>query len=224
MPEDDKNYKFGNDTGTPQGVAGSSVGDQYFLYMYNNYIERSFIKALRVAFAHPATPEKFRYSEDLNLSQVDIRSDYPQRIQKVPIIVVNVGTGKADMTYVGDELLRQTTTTKDGIEGYLYGGIMTLGVSFQILAGSKRDIENLSDIVTVYLRFLFRKTFFDQNMAYTEVSNEGIASEETPDGSAIKSVFTNTISTNVTSEFNGFIAKDLYETIKSLIFTIGTYF
>lgn len=223
MPADDKNYKFGNDTGTPQGVAGSDVGDQYFLYMYNNYIERSFIRALTTAFGHKATPEKFRWSDDINQSQVDIRSDYPQRIMKVPTIIVSVGTGKADMTYLGDELLRETTVNADGVEGYLYGGILTLSVDFQILTGSKRDIENLSDIVAVYLRFLFRKTFFEQNMAYTEVNNGGIGEEEWT-GGAVKNGFTNTISTKVTSEFSGFIAKDLYDTVKGLNFTIGTYF
>jgi len=221
--EDTKNYKFGNKTEIPQGTAGSSVDGQYFLYAYNNYIERAFITALRAAFSHNATPEKFRYNEDINLSQVDIRSDYPHNITKLPIIVVTLGGGNANMTYVGDELLRQATVETDGVNGYLYGGIMTLSVQIEILAGSKRDIEHLSDLVTVYMRFLFKKKFYEQNMAYTEVTNTGISTKEDVTGS-IKTVFENTIGTKITSEFSGFIDKELYETISGLNFTIGTYF
>lgn len=221
--EDTKNYKYGNKTAIPQGTAGSSVDGNYFLYMYSNYIQNAFITAFRVAFGHEATPDKYRYSDNINESQVDIRSDFSQRLTKDNMIVVSTSNGNADMTYVGDELLRETTTSLDGVDGYLYGGMLKLGVEIKVFGRSKRDIEHLSDMVIVYLRFLFRQKFFDNNMAYTQISSSGISEIDLIDG-PLKKGFENTVSTTVTSEFTNFLAKDLYETVSKLQFTIGTYY
>jgi len=188
-----------------------------FVYLYNNFVEHAFIIALRTAFKHPATPAKYRYDEDINKSQVDIRSDFPQRILKFPIIAVILGTGNAGVTYVGDEFLREVKkeNNEEGLEGYLYGGKLTLKVSINIATKSKRDIEHLSDLVTGYVRYLFRGKFAEVNMAYCKVDSGAIKQEE--------SMFTSDISTEVTCEFTHFIDKNLYEAIHNLEFNIGTY-
>lgn len=200
------------------------VNEPYFIYLYNNYIERAFITALRVAFNHPATPAKYRYDNDINISQCDIRSDYPQRITKLPIIIVTLGAGDLDITYLGDEFMRKTDVKKDGIDGYLYGGQLKLKVNINIWAGSKRDIEHLSDIVGVYVRYLFREKFLKKNIAYTKIGNLGISADEENVGGSNRNIFKNIISTDVTTEFTHYLDRDLYETIQSLNFQIGTYY
>lgn len=200
------------------------VEEPFFIYLYNNYIERAFITALRVAFEHPATPEKYRYSRDINLSQVDIRSDYPQRISKLPIIVVTLGGGDMSMTYVGDEFMKETSVEVDGIKGYLYGGFLKIGVNIDILAGTKRDIEHLSDIVGVYVRYLFKKKFLEKNIAYVDITNGGITSEEGSVEGPNKVVHRNTITIECQTEFTHYLDKDLYDTIQNIDFQIGTYY
>lgn len=198
---------------TPTGIMPD---EPHFIYLYNNSVKAAFIKALRVAFSHEATPEKFRYNEDLNQSQFDIRSDFPQRISKLPIMVVAVGSGDAGVTYVGDEFLRNATLDIDGVEGYMYGGKLILNVNMKIFASTMRDIEHLSDLVSVYVRYLFRHKFAEYNMPYTKIDSEGISEAD--------SMFTNTIKTTVTCEFKHFIDKALYKMIQDLTFEIGTYF
>jgi hypothetical protein len=171
---------------------------------------------IRVAFGHQATPEKFRYSEDLNSSQVDIRSDFPQRISKLPIIIVTVGSGDAGVTYVGDEFLRETTVASDGVEGYLYGGKLMLDVNMDIYCQTMRDAEHLSDIVSLYVRYLFRNKFAQYNMPYTKIDSVGISEKD--------NMMVNTVKTRVTCEFQHFIEKSLYDMVQSLTFEIGTYF
>lgn len=200
------------------------IEEPYFIYLYNNYIERAFITALRVAFEHPATPEKYRYSRNINESQCDIRSDYPQRITKLPIIVVTLGGGDLSMTYLGDEFMQETTIEEDGLKGYLYGGMFDITVNIEVWAGTKRDIEHLSDIVGVYVRYLFRKKFFEKNIAYTSMRNSGITSEEGNVEGPNKVIFKNSIEVSVKTEFTHYLDKELYDTIQDLDFQIGTYY
>jgi hypothetical protein len=132
------------------------------------------------------------------------------------MIVATVGSGNANVTYVGDEFLRETTVAEDGVDGYLYGGKLTLKVNINIFAGTMRDAEHLSDIVILYTRYLFRNKFAEFNMAYTTISNQGIKQ----DGN----MFTNEVGTEVTCEFSHFIEKSLYDMVQGMTFEIGTYF
>jgi hypothetical protein len=189
--------------------------EKHFVYLYVNYIKNAFVKALRTAFAHEATPAKYRYNSDMQLSQVDIRSDFPNRLVKVPIINMEIDAGNADVTYLGDEFTGMATVENDDIEGYKFGGILTLKPNINILGGSLRDTEHLSDIVTVYVRYLFRNKFAEKNIAYTKCGVGKIVEEG--------QYFKNSISTETTSEFTHILDKNLYETINDVSFELGTY-
>jgi hypothetical protein len=194
----------------------SSTNEPRFVYLYINGIKNAFVKALRTAFLNEATPSKFRYNEDITKSQVDIRSDFPQRIIKVPIINVEIDAGNADVTYVGDEFLGEATLANDGVDGYRFGGKLTLNVNINILGGTMRDTEHLSDLVALYVRYLFRNKFAESNMAYTKCSVGKIMEEG--------QYFKGSVSTETTTEFDHILAKNLYETINDINFEIGTYF
>jgi hypothetical protein len=112
--------------------------------------------------------------------------------------------------------LGEATVENDGIDGYKFGGILTLKPSINILGGSMRDAEHLSDIVTLYTRYLFRNKLSENNIAYTKCSVGKISEEG--------EYFKNSISTETTSEFTHILEKGLYETINSVEFEIGTYF
>jgi hypothetical protein len=124
------------------------------------------------------------------------------------MIVVEVGNGNANVTYVGDEFNRIATLEEDGIDGYEYGGKLLLNVNIKIYADKMRDAEHLSDLVTLYMRYLFRNLFYAENLAYVEV-NVGKISEEGDQ-------FTNTIGTEITAQFDQILSKDLYETIQNI--------
>jgi hypothetical protein len=149
-------------------VPGVTTEESGFVYFYINGIKKAFVDSLRVAFSHNATPLKYRYDKDALKSQIDIRSDYANRVTKLPAPIINVqaGNGNANVTYVGDEFNRTATTEIDGVDGYIFGGILKLNVDVNISANSARDLEHLSDLVTLYMRYLFREKFYENNMAY----------------------------------------------------------
>ena len=160
----------------------------------------------------------YRYNSDQTQSFTDIRSDFPNRQTKLPIIVVNVGNGNANVTYVGDEFNRNATIEKDGIDGYVYGGILRLNVDINIYGGTMRDTEHLSDLTALYMRYLFREKFYANNMAYVEVSVGKISSDSED---KLGDYFMNTISTEVTTSFEQIIEKDLYDKIQNININFG---
>ena len=192
-----------------------TTDEPHFLYFYFNWVKASFVKALRIAFASSSTPDVFKYSAVQNTSQIDIRSDWPKRITKLPMIVVSTGSGNANVTYVGDEFLREATIADDGIEGYVYGGLMTLGVDIKLFASEMRTAEHLSDLITFYVRTLFRSKFAEYRMAYVEVTPSGITQEE--------NIYMNTVSTTVTVDWEQIIDRKLYDEVKAINLDITTY-
>lgn len=207
---------------TPPTTLLITTNEDGFGYFYINYIKNSFVKFLRVAFGSDATPAKYQYDADINKSQFDIRSDYPSRLIKAPICVVEAGPGDASKTYLGDELLRETNVTDDGLDGYLYSGKLTLDVIINIFGGTMRDTEHLTDLTALYVRYLFIKKAAEVNIAYTKVN----VSKIVPDDSIPSQVpyFKSTISTTVTSQFTHYIPRNLYQMIQDIDFEIGTEF
>lgn len=193
-----------------------------FGYFYINYIKNAFVKFLRVAFSSDATPDKFRYDADMNKSQFDIRSDYPLRLTKPPMCVVEVGQGDASKTYLGDELLREVNMTDDGLDGYLYSGKLTLDVSINIFGGAMRDTEHLTDLMAVYVRYLFIAKAAEVNIAYTKVIVDKIMADDSI--LSTNPYFKSVVSTTVTSQFTHYIPRNLYKTVQDMEFEIGTEF
>lgn len=189
-----------------------------FIYTYQNYVKRAFVQALRTAFANSATPIIYKYDSNQNLSQIDIRVDYPERISKLPCIITTIGSGVADVTYLGDEFAREVYVgdNYDGTvfdkAGYLYSGKLTLNVDINVIAGKQKDIEHISDIVIMYVRYLFRNTFSEHNIVYTKIGNGGIRIDNGD--------FVNKINVPVTCSFTHFIPKELYNIITNIDFDI----
>lgn len=199
----------------PEVTVSGENDSQYFIYVYQNYVKKAFVEALRTAFSHYTTPDIYRYDKDMAKSQVDIRIEYPQVIAKKPIIIVNTGGGSADVTYLGDEFARKVLATEGNYseDGFLYTGKLTLNANIELYTDSRLDAEHISDLIIEYTRFLFRPVFASKNIAYTKISNGGIKQQD--------GMFTNTITvSNIICEFDHYIPQSMYDLINSIDFDV----
>lgn len=154
---------------------------------FTNYVKNAFILAIRAAFAHVFTPEQYRYHlTDPRKRQISIYRGWPKRQTKFPAILVETDPGDFSVSTVGQEeayILRDESGVDTDI---VYAGIMVLPVQLTVLAKSATDREKLTDLLSIYVRFVFRDKFYKSNIPYIGI-NAGESGEETVDGETIYS-------------------------------------
>lgn len=192
-----------------------------FTYLYMYGIKRAFIDALRASFADENMPIEFRYNDDSNKSQISIYRNYPSRVEKLPFIVVQSGSGDASLDFLGDQL--ESQGDEEIVNGkaycYVYGGKLTLDMTISLATATIRDLENLTDLTMCFMRIVFIDLFRDMNLAYNKINIAGEEVEEAED----QKYYKNVISTTITADFSALLPKDLLEMIERIKLKIGTY-
>jgi hypothetical protein len=186
-------------------------------YFYLSGIKNAFVNAFRAAFSDENIPEQFRYNENSQYSQLQIYKNYPQRVNKLPMIIISTSNGDGSFSYLSDEILFEGLEQLD--EGYMYGGVLTLEVNIDILTQNIVDMEKLTDIVLILMRYVFREKFQEKNIAFSNLKISG-ESEEKED---VGKIYKNTITTKVTTDFTNFIPKSLVEKIEKINITVNPY-
>ena len=192
----------------PSNQAG--IKSNGFIYFYLHGVKNAFVNALRNAFSDENVPEEYRYNTNSEKSQIAIYKNFPNRNQKFPLIIVETESGKGDFTFLSDEILCENDEADDN--GYHYGGVMKLDVSISIYTQSIKDIERLTDLVYLFLRFVFRNKFQENNIAYNKISIKGESVEDAEFGRLYKNVIT----TTVTCDFTSFIPRSVVEKIEKI--------
>jgi hypothetical protein len=206
-----------------QAGPASPLENSNLTYLYFHGIKQAFVDALRASFAHESMPLRFRYTDNSETTQIHIYRNFPKRVDKLPAIIVESNGGDASMNFLGEEFLFQGTGDalfdhkEDAKTYYYYGGILLLNINLIIYAKEIKDLEQLMDYTMLFMRYVFKEKFFQENLAYNKI-NFTPESTEDYDGTTI---YKATISTKITSCFENRIDTDLVEKIQSIDLTVG---
>jgi len=146
---------------------------------YTNFIKLGFVALLREAFLNTATPEEYRYSLNEHETKIKIYRSFPRRVQFYPSILVEADSGDASVSYLGQEIYRENKNATTGIvESVSFSGKLTVPINISVLTKSTTDRERLADLVTVYVRYLFKKKFEECGIHYINIKVSGESQAE----------------------------------------------
>lgn len=143
------------------------------LFDFHNRTKLAFVNALRFAFKNPPTPDIYKYSDIQNSSQIAIYRDFPRREPKWPALLVAADAGDISVQHFAQEELEEIYDDDNILIGYQAGGRFVIPIKIRILAQSTTDRERLTDLVHLFVRFLFRNRFADERIAYTKIRTTG---------------------------------------------------
>jgi hypothetical protein len=176
-----------------------------------NYVKNTFIAAIRVAFSHEFTPEQYRYHmTDPSKRQISIYRAFPNRQTKLPAILVETGQGDFSISTVGHE-----EGYEDDSGNITYTGVMEIPVTLTILAETATDREKLTDILSIYVRFVFRDLLYKANIPYLDIKS-GEAGEDKTDGGVI---YKGKVDVRCQTEFRQKIDLSLIEAVNAIDLT-----
>jgi len=181
---------------------------------FTNYVKNAFVTALREAFANDATPKEYRYSEIQAESQIGIYRAFPKKIAaKYPCILVETDPGDVSITTLGSEEAYDIFNEAGLHTGRVYAGTMQIPVKLSILAETTTDREKLTDLVSVYVRFVFRDLFYKYNMPYLGIS-AGEAGEEGAGESRV--IYKGEVTVRLQTEFQQKIDMGVYDAVLAI--------
>jgi len=93
----------------------------------------------------------------------------------------------------------------------IYGGKLTLDLRIEVLSLSPKEEEEVTDLVIIYIRHIFRDLFLQNGIIYTDIKTTGEKERTLPDG---RIEFSNEISIPCYSEYENKIDAGIYKLIK----------
>ncbi len=193
--------------------------DSKLIIRYSNYLKNAFCVVLQTALSDEFTPEAYRYSESVQDRQVSIYKAFPRRTTKYPIIWVEAGAGTLPVDKLGDDEI-----VDESENSATYAGDMTIPMKISIEAETPTDRDFLTDLIAIYVRYVFRELFHRYQIHYIGIEG-GEEGEEDRDSSKTGKVFKGFVSVQCFVHFNQEIDKRLIEKIESIDLsqaTIGT--
>jgi hypothetical protein len=184
---------------------------------YVDFTKNSVCYCLRQAFAHNFTPSAYRYSDDPKKlrSQIEIYTSFPKTDVRYPTITVGTSSGDIGVTSIGDEKNEPVLDADGNQTGFRYSGTMKIPVRIQIYAGSTTDRDVITDLVAIYVRFVFRDLFYENRLNYIGVE-AGEDGEEEKKNIPGEFIYKGKVDFDVTVEFEQEIPLDLYDLISSI--------
>jgi hypothetical protein len=171
---------------------------------------------LRSAFSDTHTPVEYKYSDVEEDSNIAIYREFPKRIMKYPCLVVESEAADAKMMSLGEEEVKENRDESNNLLSVVYGGGLTIPITITILAKTTTDRERITDLVTIFLRYLFRNKFYQYGFNYTHVSIGGERQEDIDN----ETIFTNTVTTNMYTEYENTLDASYFQTINKLTIDI----
>ncbi len=188
------------------------MADGLLILQYTNFLKLAFVKVLQTAFAHPVTPEEYRYAPEREGGerQISIYRAWPKRTVMYPLIMVEVEPGDVSITQLGQEIIKQEF---DGVKlmANWYGGTVNIPVRLTVYAKTTTDREMLTDLLAIYVRYIFRDLFALNRIEYLDISID--SSEEDRQGVPI---FIGTVDVRCQMEFEQKIDMTLYDDIQKV--------
>ena len=178
-------------------------------YLYTNYVKNAFVAALREALASEATPKEYRYSQKESDRQIAIYRVFPKRQTMYPCVIVEAEAGDTSISSLGQEEGYEIRDQAGLITDIVYRGTMQIPVKITIMAQTATDREKLTDMISIYIRFVFRSLFLKYNMPYLDI-RAGEAGETVEDN---KPIYKGEITVRLQTEFAQKIDMRLFDAV-----------
>lgn len=216
----------------PEPHKVKTVVDPELSLRFSTYVKNAFVLALREAFSHEATPVEYRYykpndpaSEVLTPGvtstreaerkrQIAIYRAWPKRDVMFPCIIVETELADASITTLGGE--QQNEVYEDDgrtVKGVVYSGTMFMPVKISIYAQTPTDRERITDLVTIYVRYVFRDLFYREEIPYLDIQAGEVGDEDVP---GVGRLFVGEVSLKCQTEFDQFIDQSLIDKVMSI--------
>ncbi len=158
--------------------------DQEILILESlDFVKGAFVKSLRTAFAQKSVPEQYRYDREESARQVSIYREWPNRTVKYPLILVRANNVETSIESLGDEILAENYDREDkDLNSQVYGGVMWVPVSIEVLAKEIKDRDRVTSLAAFYIRHLFLPFFKKENLEYLDINIEVPDSQEEVQG------------------------------------------
>lgn len=198
---------------------------------FATYVKNAFCLALLECFANEATPIAYRCYKPTDpandiltptvtgprdaarKSQVDIHREWPKRDLKFPCIVVSTAVGDTSVSTLGsEEGWEDIEPDTNLLLGKVYTGTMKIPVTFSIYAETPTDRDMITDLVMIFVRFVFRDKFYRESIPYLDIT-AGQNGEEERNGATI---FLGEVTLQAQTEFDQYIDLSLLQAIESI--------
>lgn len=180
---------------------------------YTNYVKNAFVKAVREAFGHEATTKDYRYSTTEADSQLAIYRGFPKRGPvKYPCILVEAEVGDISISTLGDEMYYEVLDEDGLVTNYMYSGTMNINVRMTVYADTTTDREKITDLLSIYTRFVFIDLFKKYNMPYLNI-RAGDAGEDI-EGDRV--LYKGEVTVTLQTEFMQKIDMSLYDAVTTI--------
>jgi hypothetical protein len=179
---------------------------------FNNFIKTSLTALFRYAFGHTSTPVEYKYDRDSKLTKIAIYRGFPRRVELYPCLIIEAEASDASMTFLGEEELGELRNDDGSLASVKYGGPITIPIKVTVQARTVTDMERITDLCAIYLRYLFRNKFASHGFAYTKIKI-GSDSQATVDNEPL---FSKTITIDMYTEFESTIDGSLFTDIEKI--------
>jgi hypothetical protein len=219
---EDKKTNFESIPENKQAGKPAPLENKRLTYLYFYGIKQAFVDAFRQAFGHDSMEPRYKYNDKSEFTQIHIYRNFPKRVDKFPALIVESNGGNASMNFLGEEFLFQGTgdamfgNKEDSETYYYYGGILLLNVDVHIYAKEIQDLEKLMDYTALFMRYVFKEKFFQENLAFNKIN---FTPEEETDVEGT-TMYKATLSTKITSSFENRIDSDLVQKVQSMSFQV----
>ena len=199
------------------------------IYGHTNFIKLAFVRLLQAAFSHESVPKEYRWAPAKGDKRPGVKSAQgqrqlwiyrasPNRETGLPAIFVEAEPADCSIAMLGQELVRQefefdATLGRDVLVEDIYSGPIFIPVKLTVVAKTTTDREILTDLVTAYVRYVFRDKFQKEKIDYLDIQ-AGDAGEE-GDTPADRRFF-GSLTVHCQTQFHQVIDRRLYDLIQSI--------
>lgn len=198
------------------------------LYGQTNFIKLAFVRLLQAAFSDESVPPEYRFrpekstpgvTSEQGQKQLWIYRADPNRETGLPAIFVESDPADASIAQLGQEVMREVygtdpvTGIEDSLLARVYAGPLFIPVKITVVAKTTTDREILTDMVTGFVRFVFRAKFQENRIEYLDIkAGEGEVTGDTPADRR----FLGTLTVHCQTQMSQTIDVRLYDIIQSI--------
>ena len=197
------------------------------IYGQTNFIKLAFVRLLQAAFSHESVPAEYRWKPQRDIPgvkseqgqrQIWIYRANPNRTTGLPAIFVEAEAGDCSIAQLGQEIVRQDyeydpVLKRDVLVTDYYSGPLYIPVKLTIVAKTTTDREILTDMVTGFVRYVFREKFLKEKIEYLDI-HAGDAGEEGDDPANRR--FIGSLTVRCQTQFHQAIDRSMYDLIQSI--------
>jgi hypothetical protein len=191
------------------------MADGKLILHHSNYVANAFRACLRTAFADPGTPAIYRYSEQKAGRQIGIYRVYPKREIMYPHIFVETGVGDVSIDKLGLEVGYPIFDPPDSnnVVAWKFTGDMFIPVKLTIKAKTLTDMQQITDLVAIYIRYAFRQVLAMSDIAYLGIS---AGSTDVEEGAGDNHIYTGEVEVKCQTHYEQNVDVSIFDAVNAL--------